>query len=266
MLNLSAPRSAWRVFLVAILLISAFTISAVATASNSQQNASTTVAIAVGAGASLTSQDGSVTVTVPDSAPSTAGTLSHMAKSAADAPAPAPTGKVFGTTLFDLSVLDVGGSVLSTYAFSDPITISVTYTNVDLQAAEGDPSRLAVYKYDTAFQAWTPLATSFDPATKTVQARATRLGFFALMGQARPATPTPTPTGTPLPGAATATPTVTPTSPPPTATTAPAPTATLVPPSAGDIAPGSGLLMGMLLVAAMLLAAGGYYLRQSRQS
>ena len=44
------------------------------------------------------------------------------------------------------------------------------------------------------------------------------------------------------------------------------PTATLLPPTPGDVAPGSNLLIGLLIAAFILIAAGGYYLRQSRQS
>ena len=44
------------------------------------------------------------------------------------------------------------------------------------------------------------------------------------------------------------------------------PTATLLPPTPGDVAPGSNLLIGLLIAAFILIAAGSYYLRQSRQS
>jgi hypothetical protein len=44
------------------------------------------------------------------------------------------------------------------------------------------------------------------------------------------------------------------------------PTATLLPPTPGDVAPGSDLLIGLLIAAFILIAAGSYYLRQSRQS
>ena len=43
------------------------------------------------------------------------------------------------------------------------------------------------------------------------------------------------------------------------------PTATLLPPTPGDVAPGSDLLIGLLIAAFILIAAGGYYLRYSRQ-
>ena len=125
------------------------------------------------------------------------------------------------------------------------------YTDEDVQAAQGNPQRLVLYKYDSIFQAWTPLSTSVNLADRTLQAKVSRLSFFALLGQPQPRTPTPTPEATLLPGVAT-----------PTAV----PTATLLPPTPGDVAPGSSLLIGLLIAAFILIAAGSYYLRQSRQT
>ena len=218
--------------------------------------------IVVGTASTLTYAGGVVTVSVPASAAAEAGTLSYESKTADDAPAAAPAGLAFGSTLFDLSVLDVNNDRIQDYRFATSITISVKYTDDDLQAAEGNPGRLVLHKYDEVLQAWTSLNTTFNPAARTVQAQTSRLSFFALMGQEQPPTPTPTATATLLPGAATRSPTLA----PPTATLAVPPTATLLPPTPGDVAPGSGLLIGLLIAAFVLIAAGGYYLRQSKQS
>ena len=205
-------------------------------------------AIDVGTASTLTYAGGMVTVSVPASAAVAAGTLSYQPKTADDAPAAAPAGLAFGSTIFDLSVLDADNDQIQDYRFGTSITISVKYTDDDLQAAEGNPGRLILHKYDTVLQAWTALSTTFNPVAKTVQAQTSRLSFFALMGQAQPPTPTPTATATLLPGMATS-----------TATTAP--TATLLLPTTGDVAPGSSLLIGLLIVAFIFIAAGGYYLR-----
>ncbi|MDP6102445.1 MAG: hypothetical protein QF579_03960, partial [Dehalococcoidia bacterium] len=119
------------------------------------------------------------------------------------------------------------------------------------EAAQGNPSRLVLYKYDAIFQTWTPLTTSVNMVDKTLQAKVSSVGFFALLGQPQPPTPTPTPPATLRPGVAT-----------PTAL----PTATLLPPTPGDIAPSSGFLTGLLIAAFILIAAGSYYLRQSKQA
>ncbi len=65
----------------------------------------------------------------------------------------------------------------------------------------------------------------------------------------------------PLPIAAPLTP------PTPTPTTgAPPPTMTPEPPPTGDFAPGSGLLLGLMLAGFLLIAAGGTYIAQHRRS
>ena len=208
-------------------------------------------AFAPGLATTLSAPDGKVTVTIPALAPVGSFFLLYEPEAQADAPAAAPAGLAFGTALFDLSVVDLAGVPVSGARFLSPITLSVTFTDEDVQAAQGNPSRLVLYKYDTIFEAWTPLTTSVNLADKTVEAKVSRLSFFALMGQAQPSTPTPTPTATLRPGVATPT---------------DAPTATLLPPTPGDVAPGSGLLIGLLIAAFILIASGSYYLRQSKQT
>jgi len=207
-------------------------------------------AFAPGSITTLSAPDGKVTVTIPSLAPPGSFFLLYKPEAVADAPAAPPAGLAFGTVLFDLSVVDLAGVPAPHTNFLSPVTLSATYTDADLEAAEGNPSRLGLYKYDQSFGTWTALTTSFNSSNNTVQAAVSRLSFFALMGQAQPPTPTPTPTATLLPGAATSVP----------------PTATLLPPTPGDVAPGSGFLMGLLIAAFILIAAGSYYLRQSKQS
>ena len=64
-----------------------------------------------------------------------------------------------------------------------------------------------------------------------------------------PPTPTPAPTSTPTPA--------------PTSTPTPAPEPE--PPPTGDFAPGSGLLLGLMLAGFLLIAAGGTYMGQHRR-
>lgn len=219
-----------------------------------------------GATTTLTSPGEKITVSIPARAPVGKAFLVYEPRTAADAPAPPPAGLAFGTVLFDLTVIDLAGAPAPDTRFRRPITILVRYVDADVQAAEGNPARLVLQKYDPVFQAWIPLTTTFDPVTKTVQAQVSRVSFFALMGQARPPTPTPTPAPTLSPGVPTPTPTVMSTS---TVTPTPAavpttPTATLILPTPGGVAPGSGLLIGLLIAAFILIAAGGYYLQRTR--
>ena len=41
------------------------------------------------------------------------------------------------------------------------------------------------------------------------------------------------------------------------------PTATLLPPTPGDVAPGSGFVLGLVVMALVLISAGGYYMKES---
>jgi len=201
----------------------------------------------------LASPDGNVTVTIPSHAPKGTSLLMYTPKTSADAPGVQSAGMSLGDTIFELTGVDTSGVSASTTSFDSPITISVQFTDADLEAAEGNPTRLVIHKYDSAFQSWSPLTTTINIAAKTASTQVSSVSLFAVMGAAQPPTPTPTPTATLLPGVATSTPT-------------PSPTATLLPPTPGDVAPGSGLLMGLLITAFILIAAGSYYMRQSRQN
>jgi len=218
-------------------------------------------AIAAGTITTLSSLDGKVTVTVPAAAPAQAGYITYGPKTSSEAPGETADGFGFGSVLFELNVTDSAGAALADTSFKAPISISINYSDADALAV-GDPSKLAIMKYDSGLSAWAPLATSFDPVAKTVSAQVQRLTFFALIGEGI----VPTPTATPVPPTAVPPTAVPPTAVPPTAVppTAVPPTATAVPPATGDVSPGSGLLVGMLLVAMVLMGAGGYYLREVR--
>ena len=200
-----------------------------------------------GVSTTLSSPDGKVTVIIPSTAPVGSGYIMYEPKTSADSPKALGSGLAFGSAIFQLNVLDLTGAVDTGARFWRPITVEIKYSDEDVAAAEGNPTRLTVYKYDTVLQAWTPLTTSADMVNKTVKAQVTRTSLFALVGQAQPPAPTPTPTPTLRPGVAT-------------------PTATAVPPPAGDVAPGSGLLVGLLIAAVVLMGAGGYYLRQGKRT
>lgn len=218
-------------------------------------------AYAPGATTTLTSPDGRVMTMIPANAVAGTAFFLYEPRAAADSPAPAPAGLAFATTIFDLTILDLAGVPVPDARFRTRITISVKYTDEDILAAEGNPSRLAIHRYDSVFNSWTPLGTTFDPVTKTVHTRVSRLGFFALMGQEAPPTPTPTAPATLVPGAPTLTPAIT-----ATAVAISTMTPTALPPAPGDVAPGSRLLLTLLIAAGILIAAGGYYLRQTNQA
>ena len=183
-----------------------------------------------------------MTLHVPAAAPVGMGSLSYSPKTIADFPV-APVGLNYGSTLFELTILDPSGFRILDYKFMTPVTIAVKYTEDDVLLAKGNPVNLVLQKYDPIFQIWTALSTTFDPAAKTVSTQVSRLSLFALMGSGQPEVPGPTLMPTSIPATA---------------------TATLILPTPGDVVPGFGLPIGVLIAAVTLVAAGGYYFGKSR--
>ena len=198
--------------------------------------------IATGSVSNFSSLEGGVTVHVPAAAPTGVGSLRYSPKTTVDFPS-LPNGLNYGNTLFELTILDPSGSRIHDYRFATTIAITVKYTEDDVLVAGGNPADLVLQKYDTAFQRWTALGTTFNPAAKTVTAKVSSLSLFAFIGSGLPRIPDPTSVATSIPATA---------------------TATLLLPTPGDVVPGFGLLIGMLIAAATLVAAGAYYLGKSR--
>ena len=226
--------------------------------------------ITPGLASSFSSPDSRVTISHPVGAAKTAALLHYTAKTESDAPATAPSGTTFSSVLFELNQVDAAGTVSTGATFNNPITITVNYNDSDVVAAQGNPGRLVLYKYNPSTQKWYPLATTLNWGVSTVSATVRSLSFFALVGQPMPPAPTPTPTGTPTPvpvGSSHSTLSLADvlagvTIIPATAT----PEATLLPPTPGDIAPGSGFMLGLVVMALVLLAAGGYYMKEANNN
>jgi len=60
-------------------------------------------------------------------------------------------------------------------------TITVKYSASDLQSAEGDPSRLALGRWDEAAGEWTFLKTTVDPKNMTLKAATDRFSTWAVI-------------------------------------------------------------------------------------
>ena len=167
-----------------------------------------------------------------------------------------PEGVTAGSTSFTLSVLDTDSTAVDD-PFSDSITITVTYNDSDVDAADGNPGRLSLYKYDADFDKWFELTTRLSIIDGSVSTNVTGSGSFSLGGKAAPAPSTPTPEATEVFKHPRWTPVHTAVPPVP-------PTATPLPPEPGDVAPTSGLLVGLMIIALTLMSAGGYYIRQTK--
>jgi hypothetical protein len=202
--------------------------------------------IELSADTNSTLTDGQISVTVPKGSVSEALTLSTSANTVSSA---LPDGVTEGSTAFDLAL---SGDA----SFTDSVSIVVSYNDADIAAADNNPARLSIYKHDASFDKWFELNTKLDIIDKTITTQVTSGGSFTVGGKAAPPQSTPTPAATeeykhprwtPTPGAPTA-----------------IPTATALPPEPGDFAPGSGMLIGLLIAAVVLMSSGGYYLSQAR--
>lgn len=205
--------------------------------------------------------DGQVSISVPSSA---VGSWSDHSLSSGDTDVTTdlPEGITAGSVSFELSILDADSAAVDE-SFSDSIAITITYNDSDVDAAEGNPARLSLYKYDSDFDKWFELNTKLDIINGTVSTNVTGAGSFSLGGKAAPAPSTPTPEATAEYKHPLWTPVHTPV-PPATATEVVPPTATPLPPEPGDVAPTSGLLVGLMIIALTMMSAGGYYIRQTR--
>ena len=229
-----------------------------------------------GIASAQTVEEGSVSISVP-SAPSTVDLVVLTAKTSSDVPGSAPTGYSWGTVFFELTQVDSDGAAVDSDSFSSPIKVDIAYSDADVAAAEGNPARLAAHRYDSSFGEWTELATTLDVTSGTLTTYVSDLGFFALIGEPQPPAPTPTATTAPkaafVPyvatekyGESTATPVPVPATATATATAVPVvPTATLLPPTPGDVSPGSNLLVGLFVLALIMISAGVYQLRHTAQ-
>jgi hypothetical protein len=188
-------------------------------------------------GGTITAPDDSITVQVP---PVAHDTTFQIAYDPAPDNVPATPSNLSLIKAFGLNAHDADGTGISLDLLK-LVTIVVKYTADDAaNAPNGSPSNLKLARYDVRTNAWATLNTTVDLGAQTLTAKSGHLSLFAVMGAETTSQPS-----------VTATPTA---------------TATAEAPPTGDFAPGSGLLLGLILVGFLLIAAGGTYMAQSRRS
>jgi branched-chain amino acid transport system substrate-binding protein len=94
----------------------------------------------------------------------------------------APQGLKAGNTYFVIEVRDAGGNAIVT--LSQPVTITVKYTDEDVEAAGGNPSKLVLAYYDEAVGEWQTLDTTVNTIDKTLSANTTHLSTWAVLAKA----------------------------------------------------------------------------------
>jgi len=86
-----------------------------------------------------------------------------------------------GNTYFVIKITDASGNPVVT--LSQPITITVKYSEADLDAAGGDPNRLVLAYWDDVAGEWEALKTSVDNANMTLSASTTHLSTWAVLAK-----------------------------------------------------------------------------------
>ena len=181
-------------------------------------------------GGSVSAPDGGVVVSLPVEVHDTTFQLAYNPSPVSGVPV-APAGTAI-LRAFELNAHDTTGAQVS-LSLLKAATITVKYTDADVAAAPGkSPLNLIILRYDAATQAWTQLNTIVDLASQTLTAKVSRFSLFGLGGVV-PAPQFVPPTGLPV---------------------------------TGDYAPGSGLLLALVLAGFLLIVAGGAYLAQARRA
>lgn len=180
--------------------------------------------------ASVSAPDGSVVLEIPATASANPFQLVYNPSPVIVPPPPART-----TILraFELNAHDVAGQQISPTLLRR-ITITAKYTAADLVVAQNNLANLKIMSYSEATQAWTPLNTIPDPVNQTLTAEISHLSLYGV-ASVQPALQV---VGTPTP----------------------------IPPPTGDFAPGSGLVLALILAGFILILAGGAYLTQNRRA
>ena len=93
----------------------------------------------------------------------------------------APQGFKVGNTCFTVEAVDANGNAIGT--FSQPVTITVKYSDEDVAAAGGDPTKLALAYYDEAAAEWKMLDTTVNTADKTLSATTTHFSTWAILAK-----------------------------------------------------------------------------------
>ena len=143
------------------------------------------------------------------------------------------------TKAFEINVYSANGVREENPSLNRCITISAPYTSDDVAAAGGNPFSLKLMRYDSQTKAWIVLSTSVDVVKQTLNAQVcSTLSVFGVgvFKDLTAATPGPVATPTRLP----------------------------FKPYVGGAAPGSNLLLGLLVAGIILVISGGYYLRRAR--
>ena len=182
-------------------------------------------------GGSRSFAGGLVTLDIPQGALSADVDIWYQDLTAGSAPAAPPAGTGFGAVILSLATTPAT-------TFTRAVNVTVAYSADDIAAGGANYTNVKLYAYDAGFKEWQAIDAAIrDIPGLTLTTQQTRLGIYAIIVTGA-AAPTPEPT--------------------------PAPAET---PDTGDLAPGTGLLLGLAAAGLLLVLGGGYlFLRRSSGS
>jgi len=131
-------------------------------------------------GGKVETADGRITVEFPADAVTGTVTVTIKYVPASSVPA-APKGFKIGETCFTVEAVDASGNAVVT--FSQPVTITVRYSDGDVAAAGKDLNKLVLARYDEASAAWMTLETTVDTVDKTLSAATTQSSTWAVLAR-----------------------------------------------------------------------------------
>ena len=153
---------------------------------------------------------------------------------------PAPEGKIFGSQIFTLGVMQ-SGVLQDSFSFKQFVQVTVKYSAADKAAAAGNrDDNIALYTFDVASGGWIEIASALpNVIDQSFNISQLTLGTYALVittDGAAPAAPTP------------------------------APQETTAPPDTGDFGVSTGMMLVLGLVGAFFVLGGGYMIARGRNS
>ena len=96
------------------------------------------------------------------------------------------------TYAFDISVVSQGSGLVDISSFSTPMVLYVEYSEENLAAANGDPTRLSLARFDTDVEEWVIVPRKVDTNGRVLTVETIEPGIWAVFVTAAPATSQPT--------------------------------------------------------------------------
>ena len=96
------------------------------------------------------------------------------------------------TYAFDISIAAQGTGIVDITNFSNPVVLYVEYSQENLAAADGDPTRLSLARFDTDAQDWVIVPTQVDTKGRVLTVETVDPGIWGIFVIAATATSQPT--------------------------------------------------------------------------